>query len=211
MVRKLLLVCGIASALFYAALNVYVPLQWAAYSAVSQTVSELSAISAPTRALWVRLVIPYGGLLIAFGCGVWLSAGRGRALRVTGAMMIAQGVMGFYWPPMHLRGAEMTLTDTLHIVWAAVTVLFMAAAIGFGAAALGRGFRRYSIATVVIFLLFGTLTGLDGPKIAADLPTPWIGIWERINIGAFLLWVVVLAVALMRAPGHVARATDSGA
>lgn len=35
--------------------------------------------------------------------------------------------------------------------------------IGFGAAALGRKFRLYSIATLAVFVVFGTLTGLDGP------------------------------------------------
>ena len=33
-----------------------------------------------------------------------------------------------------------------------------------------------------------------GGRIAANLPTPWIGVWERINLGVFLLWVVVLAL-----------------
>jgi hypothetical protein len=40
---------------------------------------------------------------------------------------------------------------------------------------------------------------MDGPRIAANLPTPWVGLWERINIGAFLLWVIVLATMLLRA------------
>jgi hypothetical protein len=35
-------------------------------------------------------------------------------------------------------------------------------------------------------------------RIAANPPTPWVGVWERINISVFLLWVVVLAVALLR-------------
>ena len=99
---------------------------------------------------------------------------------------------------MHLRGAEFTLTDTLHIVWAAATVFLMMLAIGFGAAAFGKSFRFYSIATMVILVAFGFLTFLDGPRIAANLPTPWVGVWERINIGVFLLWVVVLATALLR-------------
>jgi hypothetical protein len=54
-------------------------------------------------------------------------------------------------------------------------------------------------ATLALLVAFGALTGLDGPRIAANLPTPWVGVWERINIGAFLFWVVVLAVALLRA------------
>jgi hypothetical protein len=39
---------------------------------------------------------------------------------------------------------------------------------------------------------------LDAPRIDAHLPTPWVVVWERINIGVLLLWVVVLAVALLR-------------
>jgi hypothetical protein len=39
--------------------------------------------------------------------------------------MIVDGVLSLYWPPMHLRGAEFTLTDTMHIVWAMVTVLLV--------------------------------------------------------------------------------------
>lgn len=44
----------------------------------------------------------------------------------------------------------------------------------------------------------GVLTGFDGPRIAANLPTPLVGVWERVNIGVFLLWVMVLAIALLR-------------
>jgi hypothetical protein len=88
---------------------------------------------------------------------------------------------------------------TRHIVLASVTVPLMLLAIGFGAAAFGKRFRLYSIASLVILVAFGALTFLDAPRIAANLPTPWIGVWERINLGVFLLWVVVLAAALLRA------------
>jgi len=199
MARKSLLICGILSSLLYAAMNVFVPLQWEGYSSASQTVSELSAIGAPTRPLWVWLGTVYSLLVAAFGWGVWKSAGRNRPLRVVGGLMIVDGVLSLYWPPMHLRGAEFTLTDTMHIVWAMVTVLLMMLAIGFGAAAFDKRFRACSIATMVILVVFGALTGMDGPRIAANLPTPWVGVWERISIVAFLLWVVVLAFALLRA------------
>ena len=51
---------------------------------------------------------------------------------------------------------------------------------------------------MVVLVAFGALTFLDAPRVAANLPTPWIGVWERINIGVFLLWVVVLAIVLLR-------------
>lgn len=199
MVRKLLLVCGILSSLLYVAMNIFVPMQFEGYSYASQTVSELSAIDAPTRPLWVPLGLAYTVLVIAFGLGVWGSAGRNRPLRVVGGLMVVYGVIGAFWPPMHLRGTEFTLTDTMHIVFASVTTLLMLLAIGFGAAALGKRFRLYSIATIVLLLVFGALTGVDAPGVAANEPTPWIGVWERLQIGAYLLWVVVLAMALLRA------------
>ena len=89
------------------------------------------------------------------------------------------------------------------MVWAATVSMLFMLAIGFGAAALGKRFRLYSIVTIVTLLLFGGLTGMDSPNVAANLPTPWIGLWERINIAAFLTWVVVLAVALLRQQNKV--------
>ena len=80
-----------------------------------------------------------------------------------------------------------------------VVVVLMLATIGIGATALGKAFRYYSIATLAVLLAFGALTGLDAPRIAANEPTPWVGVWERINIASHLLWVVVLAISLMQA------------
>jgi pimeloyl-ACP methyl ester carboxylesterase len=47
-----------------------------------------------------------------------------------------------------------------------------------------------------VLLAFGALTFLEAPRLGANLPTPWIGLWERINISVFLPWVVVLAAIL---------------
>src|SRR5688572_4781162 len=170
---RALLLCGILSSLLYVAMNVLVAMRWKDYSSISQTVSELSAVGAPTRSLWVALGIAYTLLVTAFGLGLRVSAGRNRPLQIVGRLMVAYGVIGLVWPfaPMHLRGAEASLTDTMHIVLAMVTVLLMLLAIGYGAAALGRRFRLYSIATVAILAVFGVLSGLDGPRIAANLPT----------------------------------------
>lgn len=47
-----------------------------------------------------------------------------------------------------------------------------------------------------------SLTSSDAPRVQANLPTPWAGLCERINIAGLLLWVVVLAIALLRVPGE---------
>jgi len=172
------------------------------YSSTSQAVSEMFAIGAPSRPLVVPLFLAYGVLLAAFGLGVWASSRGKRALRFTGALLIGNAVVGsvaapFF--PIHLRGVEGSLTDTMHIILTSVIVLFILLAIGFGATAGGRRFRLFSIATFVAVVAFGALAGLDAPRPAAQQPTPWLGVTERINIGAYLLWVLVLAITLLRA------------
>ena len=195
---KPLLICGILASLLYAAMLVVVPIQWPAYSSASQTVSELSAIGAPTRTLWVAFGRVYALLAIAFGLGVLLTAGRDRRLRVVGGALIAQSLVSLFWPPMHLRGMTTTLTDTMHIAFTVAWLLLMIVIMAFAASVLGKRFRLYSAATLAVFVVFGALTGVDGPRVAANLPTPLLGVWERINIGASLMWVVVFAVALLR-------------
>ena len=201
--RRILLICGILSSLLYVGMVWLI--QFEGYSRISQTPSELTAIGAPTRPLWMLLGSMYDVLIIAFGAGVWVSAHRKRALRVVGILLFAFGMLGVVWPfaSMHQREALAagggTVADTLHLILGVLTVLLMLSAIGSGAAALGKRFRVYSVATFLIVLFFGILTGLGSPGIAANLPTPWIGLWERISIVAFLLWVIVLAIVLLRA------------
>jgi CubicO group peptidase (beta-lactamase class C family) len=184
--------------LLYAAMNVLIPLSFPGYDVAAQTISELSAIGAPTRPLWVALGTVYTVLVVAYGLGVWRAADGTRSLRVAGAALMVSGTIGLFWPPMHPRGTPSTLTDTLHVAWTIATLLLMLVTIGSGAAALGTKFRRYSAGTIVTFLVFGILTFLDAPALVANLPTPWIGVWERINAGAYELWVIVFAVALLR-------------
>ena len=133
-----------------------------------------------------------------FGYGVYLSANGKRALGVAGIALLINGAFSIYWPPMHLRGEGVTLTDTLHIVWSAITVALMLIVIISGAKAFGKSFRYYSIVTLIILMVFGMLTGLEAPGIPTNSPTPMIGIWERISVGVFYLWIVIFSVTLLR-------------
>jgi hypothetical protein len=179
-------------------------IRYEGYSLLSQVPSELTAFGAPTRTLWAQLGWIYTGLLTAFGLGLWKSAARNRAVRIVGGLTLAYASLGFLWPFAGMHQREVlaagggTLSDSLHIVLAAVTVLLMFVTIAVGATAFGRRFRVYSMATIVVLLAFGMLTFAEAPRLQANLSTPWIGLWERINISVFLLWIVVLAARLLR-------------
>ena len=116
MARKLLFFCGVLSSLLYVGTDVLGTMRLEGYSFTSQTVSELSAIDAPSRPFVVPL------------------------------------------------------------------------------------FLTYSVLAVIVF---GASAGLYGPRVAANLPTPWAGVTERISIFAYLLWQVVLAITLL--PSEILR------
>lgn len=199
--RQVLLFCGVLSALVYIVADILAARRWEAYSYASQMVSELMAIGAPTRPFLVRFFTLHNLLMIAFAIGVLGIAGRKGPLRYTGRLLAAYGIVGqaaLLFAPMHLRGAERTLTDSLHQAATIVIVILTLSFIGFGAAAFGKRFRLFSVATILVLFVFGALAGLQGPRIAANLPTPWFGVMERVNIYGTLLWTAVLALALLR-------------
>lgn len=202
MTRKLLLVCGILSSVLYVAMNIIAPMKFPGYSVTSQTVSELSAIDAPSRPIWILMACFYSVLVIGFGLGVWQSAIASRPLKVVSILLVIYGITGFFWPPMHQRevlaAGGATLTDTLHIAFTFASVTLMMLIIGFGAAALDKRFRYYSIATILALFGLGIFTGNQASHIEANLPTPMIGIWERIDIGVYVLWVIVFSVVLLK-------------
>jgi hypothetical protein len=213
MKRVLLLVCGILAPLLYVATDVLAAARWEGYSYTAQTISETFAIGAPTRALVLLRGLGYSVLAIAFGLGVRASATARHRLRVAGALLVGVAVIDLVAPfvaPMHLRGAGRTLTDATHIVLASVDVLFILLIIGFGASAFGRRFRLYSVGTLLVVVVFGTLAGLDGPRIAANLPTPWVGVTERISVFAYMLWLALLAIGLLREQGQPRQAGRRG-
>jgi hypothetical protein len=181
--------CGIASSVLYG-LMIWA-IRYEGYNVFSQVPSELTAIGAPTRVLWAQLGWVYTMLVTAFGIGLWKSAGRNRAVRIVGGLILAFASLGLLWPfaAMHQRevlaAGGGTLSDTLHVVLGAVTVFLM-----FSRSVWRDGirttFRFYSIVTIVVLLTFGALTFIEAPRLQTNLPTPWIGLWERINISVFL-------------------------
>ena len=200
--NKVLLMCGILSSLYYCAVNVYVPTQYEGYSSASQTVSELSAIDAPTRSLWNMLLSVYSVLTLAFGWGIVRVARQNRRLHWVGILTIVYTLFGLFWPPMHQRevlaAGGGSLTDTLHIVWTLITIPLWLLIMGLSANTFDKSFRNYTIATMVIQIFFGVLTGFDSPDMEANLPTPWIGVWERISMAAYMIWVIVFATLLLQ-------------
>jgi Protein of unknown function (DUF998) len=80
-----------SSLVIHVAGDIAAAMSWRSYSYTSQSISELLAIGSPTR--WIFALVPYTSLVIAFGMGVCWSAGRKRAVRTTGILLVAYGIV----------------------------------------------------------------------------------------------------------------------
>ncbi len=196
-----LLACGIASVVLYIVATIIGAYAWPEYNSFSQSVSELIAVSAPSASIVIPMFLCYSLLVFAFGAGIWMLAKENKALKFVAVFIIAKellGVIATIFAPMHLRGTETTVSDIWHIILTAIGVLVcMFPAIIMSAKAFGGWFRVFSIVIILIFLIFGTLAGMDGAKIAENQPTPYTGVWERINIFSYFAWVIALSIKLL--------------
>ena len=195
-----LLACGIFIAVVQIAGDVVAAARYPGYSYANQTVSELSAIGAPTRPFQAGVGLVFEALVLAFAVGVWLMASGRRNLKISAVLLGMFALNALVWGlfPMQQRGSEMAATDVAHIVGAIVQVVTIVLFIAFGSGADGRWFRIFSIALIVAILGAGALAGTQAGRIAAGSPTPFIGLIERVSFYGPSIWILVLAIELLR-------------
>ena len=202
-IRKSLLAAGALSSLIYVvATDGVAASTWAGYSRTEQMVSELFAVGAPSRQLLVPVTWLYTLLFTAFGVGVWKSVYGNRALRAGAGLLTGYGlsnILGGLYP--------LTLDEKssvpMHILATNIQLALMISAMCFMATGFHGLMRVYSLASMGTSLVMGMVAFAAAPG-----PNVLLGIGERISIGAFLLWVVVLAVTLWRTPRPAAHACE---
>jgi len=198
-VRSALLTCGIVAALLYIATDVAASILYPGYSLTDQAVSELFAIGAPTSRVVVPLFSLCSLLLLAFACGLWISSDQNKRLRFMAIMFAGSAIVGLVlWNlfPMHMRGAERSFTDTMHLILA--TNPFVLLSLAVGVATFRCWFRWYTAATIFMLLLPAAFAFHYAPEVQANLPTPGLGLGERAAQYAYNSWQVALAVVLLR-------------
>ena len=189
-VRKALLACGALSGLVYIGWNELAALQWEGYRRVSNAISELQLTASSSKWLLERIV--FNALLVAFGIGVWRSAQGGRALRVVGGLQILAGAT----LPLWMLFGEASLAA--HVKLSVIGISTMLGSMAFSAVAFRGWFRPYSlISMAAVVTLFG-LALSHVPEVNAGHPTRFMGLDERIAVGAYFLWLFVLVALLWR-------------
>jgi len=202
--RKRIFTPGLIAPLLYIFTVVLGGALWPGYSHARQPISELTLASAPNLALMDTLFLVYNALLLVFATGISRLAIREKntPLKLSGVFLVICALSGlamafFRQDPI---GAPATFTGTMHLALAAVASLSTILAIFFGASGLGRMEETRSLR------LFSRLMGLavvvTGGLAAAgtNLFPQVFGILERLTIGAFMLWLMIISRRLMRLP-----------
>ena len=174
---------------------------WGNYDFTSQYVSELSAIGSPSRVFVIPLYLLYNILVIAFIAGVWQVSTEKRKFRILTFLLfgyVLGGIMGLFFP-MNPSVPATEFSNTMHQTLAGVTVVFILLSLVVGLTIFSKHFRYYSLGTILVYLLLGALPFLGVAQVEEGSPTPWLGLVERSMVYGFMLWVVLLAIVLIRA------------
>jgi hypothetical protein len=201
---KLLLVCGILAPLIYIGSDIIAGISWDGYSFLSQAVSELRGIGAPTQAFLMPILTLYALLEIAFGIGILMIAGTKRPIRITGILFIALGILDFAARFLAMDASQevSSVINVIHIIATILTIVFLLLVIVFGSFADGKWFRIYSFSTLVLLIAGSALTFMQVPAAEVNQSATWLGLSERIGIYGYMIWVAVLSAVLLKVKKH---------
>jgi hypothetical membrane protein len=170
------------------------------YSALYNSISELSMINAPNELLLDILFGIYNIFLIIFSLGAYLDTNiNNKKYNTATVMLIIIGVLGllvliFTQDP---RGAPATLNGSLHIILSGITAALTIIAI----ILVGLSFRKYP--QLKIFSCYSFITSvlilISGGAAAGSFANNNVygGLYERITIFLFMIWIISLSYILL--------------
>ncbi|MDD6995114.1 MAG: DUF998 domain-containing protein [Candidatus Borkfalkiaceae bacterium] len=181
---------GIVSFLSYAAAVIFSPLAYPGYNRLAQAVSDLSAASAPSLALWNKLSAPYAvceplcAVLCCVGMQFRKQSSQSRLLRAgvyVFAAMECISAVGYRMFPLSESGYAGAFQDVMHMIITAVVVILSVASLTLFivAGAKDKTCRSYGVCAAIALAMM--LVGALGTKLA---PEKYFGVVERFSVFA---------------------------
>ncbi len=197
MLQKILLSCGILAPLLYLGTDLLAGKLNEGYSFSAQSMSELGAAGSPTRPLVVALTLVASAFMIAFGFGVWRTAGPAILPRMRSRLILGNVVAGLAATlllPNHFGDAAGIRQPgcSAHVYQRLVFRV--------GNGSWGGGVPRLdaflSVAIPAANILLAILRFATAASSIAGPPV-MIGAQERSMAYSFLLWTMALAIYLL--------------
>ena len=181
---------GIVSFLSYAAAVIFSPLAYPGYNRLAQAVSDLSAASAPSLALWNKLSAPYAvceplcAVLCCVGMQFRKQSSQSRLLRAgvyVFAAMECISAVGYRMFPLSESGYAGAFQNVMHMIITAVVVILSVASLTLFivAGAKDKTCRSYGVCAAIALAMM--LVGALGTTLA---PEKYFGVVERFSVFA---------------------------
>jgi hypothetical protein len=201
MLRKTLLYCGIVAPILYIITAIVGAALRPDYSHIVNAISELLSNGAPNKVALDVVFNIYNALLLGFAIGGFILLKNGpRPCRIAMSIFIAIQVISFSWGffPMDPMGTEATFAGTMHNVLGGVVAfatIIMPILMGVGLRRLD-GFSNYAVYSFITsaIIFFAAPTGI----ILAGQGIQMFGLFERITIGAYEVWILMTAMNLLK-------------
>jgi Protein of unknown function (DUF998) len=201
MLRKILISCGIVAPVLYVITAIVGAAIRPDYSHIVNAISELISNGAPNKAILDIVFNIYNALLLAFAIGGYIVLKNApRLCRIAMAIFIAIQILSFSWGffPMDPMGAAPTFAGSMHNVFGGVvafTTILMPVFMGLGLRR-SNAFQSYAVyAFITSSIIF--VSGLTG-VILAGQGFPVFGLFERITIGSYEVWIFVTALEVLK-------------
>lgn len=206
MKRNTLLFCGLAAPILYIAVVVFGAAIRPGYNHILHAISELSAAGAPNKSLMDTFFSIYNLLVMAFAVGLFRLAAQGTEFSTKWSGQWGAGVVGLvglsgfamFFFPQDPTGTPLTVVGTFHMIFAGVASLGSIAAVllvAFWFRA-NPGLKKYWIYSLVSGLIILISGGLTASAMASG--STIFGLLERVTIGTFELWILIVTIKLLR-------------
>lgn len=167
---------------------------WSDYNHVKQAISELIMPSSPNQDIMQPIFWLYNLFLGAFSLG-FLKWAPNKHLKLSAIFLMLCAISGMILLvfPQDEIGAQLTPSGLVHLIFAGVTSIATLLAMFLA----GFGFRKlkdFRIQKNISFVL-GAIVLVSGPLTAFAITQfpDHFGIFERVTIGAFIIWVYLLS------------------
>ena len=201
MLRKTLLYCGVVAPILYVITAIVGAALRNDYSHIVNAISELLSNGAPNKAVLDVVFNIYNALLLAFAVGGYIAVkNAARVCRIAMGIFIGIQVLSFSWGffPMDPLGAETTFAGTMHNVLGGIVAfatILMPLLMGLGFRKLNGSNSYSTYAFISSFIIF--VSGLTGVILSAQGFLVF-GLFERITIGTYEVWILVTALKLLK-------------
>ncbi|MBI5680484.1 MAG: DUF998 domain-containing protein [Methanobacterium sp.] len=172
------------------------------YSFLYNTISELTVANASNIVLMSILFGIYNISILIFGIGAFLDKeiDNSKKYKAATLMLAIVGFLGILllFFPQDPRNAAFTFQGTMHIAIAGITSLFtlisvLLIGINFRKVKEMKSFAIYSFISFAVILVSGGVAAISVGSNSA-----YGGLFERITIFAFMIWVLVLSYLIIK-------------